>query len=67
MRKNFLPLPQKLDYSAGSGTGTDTTAIRPATNPRNYDPTSDMPYYEYICTWLDDFMTVLHDATAIMR
>ena len=27
MRENFLPLPQELNYSAGSGTGTETTAL----------------------------------------
>ena len=26
-----------------------------------------MPYYEYICTWVGDFLTVLQDATVLMR
>ena len=40
MRKNFLPIPQEINNSAGSGMGTDTTAIRPAPNPSNSAPTS---------------------------
>ena len=28
---------------------------------------SGTPYYEYIYTWVDDSVTVLHDATLIMR
>ena len=26
-----------------------------------------MSYYEYICTWVDDFLTVSQDATVLMR
>ena len=28
---------------------------------------SGTPYYEYICTWVDDLSTVMHNATSIMR
>ena len=66
MRKKFIPLPQELNNSVGSGTGTDTTALRLAPNPINSAPTSGTPYYKYICTWVDYLLTVLHDAKAIM-
>ena len=50
-----VPLPAELLTYWGSGTVTDTTVLRPAPNPRNYAPTSGMPYYEYICSWVDYF------------
>ena len=67
MCKNFLPLSQELNDYAGSGTGTDTTALRPAPNTSNSAPTPGTLYYECICTLVDDLLTVLHNATAIMR
>ena len=67
MRKHFLPLPQELNDSAGSGTGYNTTVLQLSPNPNNSDPTYSMPYYDYICTWVDYLLTVLHNATSIMR
>ena len=64
MRKNFLTLTQELNDTSGSVTGTNTTVIRPVPNPSNSAPTSGTPYYDYICTWFGDFLTVLHDATS---
>ena len=67
MRKNFFPLPQELNDSAGSGMGTDTTVLRLVPNTIKSAPTSGTPYYEYIFAWVDDLMTTLHNATVIMR
>ena len=66
MQKKCFPLPQELNDSTGSGTGTDTAAFQLVPNPSNSNPTPDTPYYEYICTWVDDLLTVLQYATAIM-
>ena len=55
MRNDFLPLTKELNDSAGNRTGTDTTALRLAPTTSNSDPTSGTPYYEFICTWVDDF------------
>ena len=67
MRKQFIPLHQELNNYAGSGTGTDTSALQLAPNPSNSTPMSGMPYYDYICTWVDDILTISHSATAIMQ
>ena len=66
MRKKFLPLPQELNDSAGSGTRTSTTELLPVPNTSNSAPMSGMPYYEYICTWVDALLAVSHNATFIM-
>ena len=67
MRKNILPLPQELNYSAVSVMGTENTALQPASNTSNSAPNYGMPYYEYICTWVNDLLTVLHNATTMVR
>ena len=67
MCKKFLPLPQQLNDSGGSRTGTDTTALQLVPNPSNYVPTSSTPYYDYICNWVDDSLTVSNDATSKMQ
>ena len=41
--KNFLTLPQEINDSAGSGTNTDTSALRLAPNTSNSAPTSGTP------------------------
>ena len=46
MRKNFFPLLQEINDSAGSGRGDDTTVLRPAPNTSNYALTSGTIYYE---------------------
>ena len=43
MCKNFILLPQELNDSEVSGTGTDTTALLPAPKHSNSDPASDTP------------------------
>ena len=50
MHKNFLPIPQELNDSVGSGIGNDTSALRPAPNTINSSPMSGTPYNEYMCT-----------------
>ena len=65
--KNLLLLPQELNDYEGSGTGTDTTVLRMAPNPSNSAPKSGTPYYRYICTWVEYFLTVLHNVTTIIR
>ena len=46
---------------------TDTTVLQPETNPSNSAHSSGMTYYEYICTWVDDFLTVSQEAKVLLR
>ena len=66
MPNNFLPLPKELNSFVGNVMAPDTTGIRSAPNPSKSALTYGTPYYDYICTWGDDLLTVFHYTTTIM-